>query len=92
MKMVRARVEVMGLVQGVFFRASTRDVAENLGLKGWVRNNPSGSVEAVFEGPEEKVKRAIEWCRTGPTSARVDNLDVSFDSYLNEFNGFTVLR
>jgi acylphosphatase len=63
-------------VQGVFFRAETRVRAESLGLTGWVRNAPDGAVEAVFEGDPERVESMVEWCRRGPSGARVDELDV----------------
>jgi acylphosphatase len=63
-------------VQGVFFRAETRARAESLGLTGWVRNAPDGAVEAVFEGDPERVESMVEWCRRGPSGARVDELDV----------------
>ena len=79
MDTARARVVVAGRVQGVWFRASTRDVAEGLGLAGWVRNLPTGEVEAVFEGPRDRVDRAVAWCRTGPPSARVDRCEVMWE-------------
>jgi acylphosphatase len=63
-------------VQGVFFRAETRARAESLGLSGWVRNAPNGTVEAVFEGDPERVDSMVEWCRHGPSGAQVDELDV----------------
>ncbi|WP_025322656.1 acylphosphatase [Deferrisoma camini] len=76
---VRAHVVVSGRVQGVWFRASTRDVARRLGLRGWVRNVPNGDVEAVFEGPRPQVEEAIAWCRRGPPAARVDHCDVIWE-------------
>ena len=74
----RAHVIVRGQVQGVFFRADTRDRAASLGLGGWVRNNPDGTVEAAFEGPEEPVRRMVDWSRRGPSSARVEDVDVTW--------------
>lgn len=76
-KAVRARVRVSGRVQGVWFRAETRATAQRLGLNGWVRNANDGTVEAVFEGDESAVEKAIEWCRAGPAGARVDSLKVT---------------
>lgn len=70
----RSRIVVQGRVQGVFYRESTRRVAEQLGLAGWVRNLPDGGVEAVFEGPEEAVVKAVAWARNGPPSAVVTSL------------------
>ena len=72
---VRVHVIVRGRVQGVFFRASTRSRALELGLAGWVRNRPDGSVEAVFEGPPEAVEAMTAFCREGPECARVDHVE-----------------
>ena len=73
---VRRRVVVHGRVQGVFFRATTRDVARAAGVAGWVRNRPDGTVEAVFEGAPDAVDRLVAFARTGPDHARVDRVDV----------------
>jgi acylphosphatase len=73
----RMRVRIRGRVQGVFFRAEARARAESLGLGGWVRNDPDGSVTAVFEGDPERVESMIEWCRRGPGGARVEEVEVS---------------
>ncbi|MBI5562381.1 MAG: acylphosphatase [Deltaproteobacteria bacterium] len=89
--MVRARLVISGVVQGVYFRANTAEVAERLGVCGWVRNNPDGTVEAVFEGGEEAVGKVIEWCRVGPPRARVDGVAVSWEAFQDEFDGFTAL-
>lgn len=70
------RVEVRGLVQGVWFRASCRDVARRLGARGWVANCPDGSVAGHFEGSEQQVGALIDWCRTGPPGATVTDLAV----------------
>lgn len=74
---VRAHVFVSGRVQGVYYRASTRDRASDLDLDGWVRNLDDGRVEAVVEGPREDVERLVEWCHHG--SARADVSDVAVD-------------
>ncbi len=89
-KLVRAHVFVSGRVQGVFFRANTKRVAEELGVKGWVRNLPDGRVEAVFEGEEEAVKKIIEWCHRGPPAARVDKVEVFYEEYKGEFDDFEI--
>ena len=78
MSAVRAHVIVSGRVQGVWYRASTRDVAHRLSLTGWVRNLPGGEVEAVFEGPRDRVEEAVAWCGRGPSGARVDRCEVSW--------------
>ena len=77
--MKRAHVTVRGTVQGVFFRAEARDRARSLGLGGWVRNTPEGSVEAVFEGEDERVDSMVGWCRRGPSGAQVEDVEVSWD-------------
>ena len=69
-------VTVTGLVQGVFFRAETQQEAYRLGVAGWVRNRPDGSVAAHFEGEPEAVDAMVAWCREGPRRARVDDVDV----------------
>ena len=73
---VRYRVVVQGYVQGVWFRQSCRRLAVDLGLAGWVRNRADGTVEAVFEGPEEDVAKAVAWCRIGPPAAEVTGIEV----------------
>ncbi|WP_248516542.1 acylphosphatase [Salinarchaeum laminariae] len=72
----RAHVFVTGRVQGVFFRATTRERAAEVGVDGWVRNLDDGRVEAVFEGSEEQVDAMIEFCHEGSSAARVEDVDV----------------
>ena len=74
MTATRVRIEVEGRVQGVWFRESTRRTAEELGVAGWVRNQSNGTVEAVFEGDDLAVAKAVEWARTGPPRALVTSL------------------
>jgi acylphosphatase len=69
-------VTVTGLVQGVFFRAEAQRQAQRLGVAGWVRNEPDGSVAARFEGEPDAVDAMVAWCREGPRHARVDGVDV----------------
>lgn len=87
---IRAHIFVSGRVQGVFFRQNTQKKAKDLGLTGWVRNLPDGRVEAVFEGPKEKVEEMIEWTRKSPMISRVDNIDISWEEYQAEFNDFEI--
>jgi len=82
--MKRAEVVVRGAVQGVFFRVETRNRAQSLGVSGWVRNAPDGSVEAAFEGEDERVESMVSWCSRGPTGARVDDVDVMWAEPLGE--------
>lgn len=88
---VRAHVVFEGLVQGVFFRANTRKCAESLGLTGWVRNRPDGSVEAVFEGEEEKVAQGIDWCSTMQPYAQVRSKRVEMSPFTGEFEVFSIV-
>lgn len=74
--MPRKHIIVKGRVQGVFFRAHTAQVAQRLGLKGWVRNLPEGSVEIMVEGEEEKLKEFLAFCHQGPPLARVEEVIV----------------
>ena len=74
----RVRVLISGRVQGVFFRATTRNRADSLGIFGWVKNNQDGTVEAVFEGEDKKIEEILKWCR------------VFEESYKGEFNSFSV--
>lgn len=67
---------VRGHVQGVFFREATRRRARSAGVAGWIRNNPEGTVEAVFEGEPDAVELLVAFCREGPRGARVEWVDV----------------
>jgi acylphosphatase len=87
--LIRRRVRVTGRVQGVWFRDSTRAMAAEHGLAGWVRNRSDGSVEAVFEGPKEAVLAAVAWCSIGPPRARVDGITV-LDEEPDGVAGFVV--
>ncbi|HKA69711.1 MAG TPA: acylphosphatase [Actinomycetes bacterium] len=86
---VRRRVIVYGLVQGVFYRVTTRRLADRRGVSGWVRNRADGSVEAVFEGPSDQVDRMIAWARTGPDRASVDAVEV-YEELPEGLAGFAV--
>jgi acylphosphatase len=83
------RVVVHGRVQGVWFRESTRRVAEQHEVAGWVRNRPDGTVEALFEGHPVDVDQVVAWCSEGPPHARVDRVDVR-DEPPQGLVGFTV--
>lgn len=89
MSRARVRVRAHGRVQGVFFRAEAQARAESLGLGGWVRNAPDGTLEAVFEGDPERVDSMVEWCRRGPSGACVDELEVTTEEPVGEA-GFQV--
>lgn len=74
--MRRVHVLIKGKVQGVGFRASARRRAKNLELAGWAKNREDGDVEAVFEGEDENVDEMLDWCRKGPSLAKVVNVKV----------------
>ncbi|MBD3304370.1 acylphosphatase [Candidatus Woesearchaeota archaeon] len=82
---------VSGKVQGVFFRDYVKKTAESLGLKGWVRNNSSGTVEAVAEGNEETLKKLLEKCKEGPSAARVEDISVDWKEGTGEFREFLII-
>lgn len=90
--MASARVIFHGRVQGVFFRASTRDAAEAARVTGWVRNLEDGSVEALFEGEKVVVQGLIERCRTGFPMARVDRVDVEWREGPARHGSFEIRR
>jgi acylphosphatase len=75
--MIRRRVIVRGLVQGVFFRDSTRRLAQRHGVSGWVANRADGAVEAVFEGEAGAVERLVAFSRQGPRGAQVESVEVA---------------
>jgi acylphosphatase len=75
--MIRRRVIVRGLVQGVFFRDSTRRLAQRHGVSGWVANRADGAVEAVFEGEADAVERLVAFSRKGPRGAQVRSVEVT---------------
>ena len=88
---VRAHLLIKGRVQGVWFRNNTQQEANNLGLKGWVKNLPDGQVEAVFEGEKNTVDKMIQWCHRGPRFARVDSIDVKWEKTKGNFDTFKIL-
>ena len=92
MSKARARVVISGYVQGVFFRANTITRANELDLKGWVKNRWDNKVEAVFEGDQENIERVIAWCHKGPPGASVQDVSVKWEEYKGEFNTFQIGR
>ncbi len=87
---LRAHVTVHGLVQGVWFRASTKDEADRLGVTGWVSNLPDGSVEAVFEGEKKKVEEIVGWCHRGPSGAKVSKVKIVWEPTRRELSHFDI--
>jgi len=89
--MVRAHIIVKGLVQGVYYRVTTKQKADSLDLSGWVKNLPDGDVEVVVEGNKEKIEQLIDWCWQGPPGAKVDGVEVKWSPCQNEYQGFNIV-
>jgi len=90
MNRVRVKVRIEGLVQGVFYRYSTQKKAQELDVRGWVRNVWDGSVECLLEGDQEKIETLITWCRKGPAGARVEKVTTEWEEYKGDFEGFSI--
>jgi acylphosphatase len=86
----RAIAIISGRVQGVFFRMETKRAADRFGVSGWVRNLKNGSVEAMFEGDQDRVDAVLDWCRQGPPHADVLDVTVTWNTYTGEFKGFKI--
>lgn len=85
------RLTIKGKVQGVFFRATAKDFADDLGIKGWVKNLPDRNVEIKVTGSKELLQKFIDWCKKGPPKARVDEVIIE-ELDLQEFNDFRINR
>jgi acylphosphatase len=92
MQMRRVRAQVKGRVQGVAYRAYATEEAARLGVSGWVRNLPDGSVELEVEGPAEKVDALVAWCRHGPSAARVTQVEVEERALTGARDGFRIVH
>ena len=79
-EIVRAHLYISGHVQGVFFRANTRDAATDRNLAGWVKNLPDGRVEAVIEGESAGVNSLIDWAQRGSPASTVTDVSVTYES------------
>ncbi|HXN55253.1 MAG TPA: acylphosphatase [Myxococcales bacterium] len=91
-EVVRAELTVRGRVQGVFYRASAQAEALRLGLAGEVGNLPGGEVGAVAEGERQRVEEFVAWCRRGPPSAQVEDVQVRYGAPQGTFRTFKVAR
>jgi len=89
---VRAHAIIRGRVQGVFFRGETQQAARNIGVTGWVRNKTDGTVEAVFEENPDQVSRILEWSKRGPPLSHVTAVEVRWEEFTGEFDGFRIER
>ncbi|MFH0884232.1 MAG: acylphosphatase [Candidatus Micrarchaeota archaeon] len=83
-------IHILGDVQGVFFRAGVQSEAKSLGLTGWVRNLPDGSVEVMAEGAREPLERLMEWCSHGPAGASVSEIKCEWHGATGEFTDFRI--
>jgi len=86
----RANAIISGRVQGVFFRMETKRTADQFGVSGRVKNLKDGTVEAVFEGEQDRVDAVLDWCRQGPPHAEVVDVTVTWNTYTGEFKGFNI--
>ena len=85
-----AHITVHGRVQGVWFRAGTKEKAEELGLTGWVMNRPNGTVEIHAQGEKSQLENFIAWCRQGTPAAKVTSLDIDRSLIQQEFISFDI--
>lgn len=88
----RVHLFISGTVQGVFFRDSAKQVAQSLGITGYVRNLQDGRVELVAEGEKDSINTLVQWCHKGPPSAIVVSVDIENEHYKDEFDLFDVKR
>jgi acylphosphatase len=86
-----AHVFISGIVQGVYFRAHTRDEARQAGVKGWVKNLPDGRVEALFIGDNDAVGKMLMWVSHGPPGAEVTDVESKWEEPGEEFNSFEII-
>jgi acylphosphatase len=89
--MKHINIKVSGKVQGVFFRASTKAVADQMGIKGLVKNEKDGSVYIEAEGDEISLSMFLEWCNEGPDKAVVENVIVA-DAEMKNYRNFEVVK
>lgn len=90
MQKTQIKVIISGRVQGVFYRAHTKDTADRLGIKGYVKNSSDGSVEAVFEGEQPVITQMMEWCHKGPAAAKVDHVLAEKTEASSNFETFEI--
>lgn len=89
--MKQANINITGIVQGVFFRSETQNMANKLGIAGWVKNEPDGSVSIQAQGEEDALDEFIAWCKNGPSGAEVQNANVIFPEEPQEtFSNFEI--
>lgn len=89
--MQTVNIRVFGVVQGVFFRKTTKEKADELGVLGWVRNDRDGSVEIMASGEKNTLDQFIAWCKKGPPMAKVEEVEVDWLKDGQEFDGFSII-
>jgi acylphosphatase len=88
---LQIKADIYGRVQGVFFRASTKDTADRLGVTGWVKNMADGSVQALFQARADIMDKMLEWCNKGPANARVDKVVTQKIQDPSDFTDFKII-
>lgn len=90
--MERVHLNIQGVVQGVGFRHHTRMKASELGLTGYVKNLPDGTVEVIVEGETQEINQFLDWAHHGPSAAQVKQVDIHYEDANGEFSSFTIER
>jgi len=85
------KLKIFGSVQGINFRHHTKQIAEQLGLTGWVKNAPDGTVECLAEGEEKNLKKMSNWCNEGPKWSGVDKVEEQWLDYSGQFDSFNII-
>ncbi len=88
--MKRVKLKIHGKIQGVFFRYTAKQIADKLKVKGWIKNNFDGTIDAVIEGKDEAVDEMVKWCKAGPTNSIVEKVDIREEYYKGEFKEFKI--
>ncbi len=88
--MHQAHLKITGIVQGVNFRFTAREMAKSLGLAGFAKNLPDGSVEILVQGDEAAISSFINWCHQGPPTAKVEKVHIEWGNSHNHIGGFTI--
>lgn len=88
--MQQALLKISGHVQGVFYRANAQEEAQKLGLTGYAKNMPDGSVEALLQGSEAQINSFIEWAREGSSGAKVDKVEIEWQTPSQDFKNFEI--
>ena len=88
--MLQCTIVAQGKVQGVFYRSETVKAAQTLGLTGWVKNKPDGSVRIIAQGSAEELEKLVQWCRSGPPLAKVVKVEVEWEKANKNYKRFVV--